>query len=118
MPLAPRRVKVRIVKPQPLLPRMHQVSTRVMQMKVQNRLSNVQTTRQLAEDNDLPEHLDFKKYMLAVHYRLEKKLNTGAISKASKAIQKKGFRDELRKCIKHNKSLKQFKCLTNENKRF
>ena len=73
---------------------------------------------QIAEDNDLPKCLDFKKYMLAVHYKLEKKLNTNAISKASKAIQKKGFLDELRKCIKHNKSLKQFKCLSNENKRF
>lgn len=73
---------------------------------------------QIAEDNDLKMCLDFKKYMLAVHYKLEKKLNTNAISKASKAIQKKGFKDELRKCIKHNKSLKQFKCLSNENKRF
>ena len=73
---------------------------------------------QIAEDNDLSKCLDFKKYMLAVHYKLEKKLNTNAISKASKAIQKKGFLDELRKCIKHNKSLKQFKCLSNENKRF
>jgi len=44
--------------------------------------------------------------MLAVHYRLEKTLNTGEISKASKAIQKKGFRDQLRNCVKHNKSLK------------
>ena len=78
----------------------------------------MQKKQQIAEDNDLPTHWDFKKYMLAVHYRLEKKLNTNAISKASKAIQKKGFKDELRKCIKHNKSLKQFKCLSNENKRF
>ena len=70
----------------------------------------------MAEDNDFSDQFNFKKYMLAVHYRLEKKLNTGAISKASKAIQKKGFRDELRKCIKHNKSLKQFKCLSNKNK--
>ena len=87
-------------------------------MKVENYRKKVQKRLQIAEDNDLPKGLDFKKYMLAVHYRLEKKLNTNAISKASKAIQKKGFRDELRKCIKHNKSLKQFKCLSNENKRF
>ena len=67
---------------------------------------------------DLKKFLDFKRYMLAVHYRLEKKLNSSTISKASKAIQKKGFKEELRKCIKHNKSLKQFKCLSLENKKF
>lgn len=89
-----------------------------MDFKCQNLVKKVQKELQIAEDNDLPRQLDFKKYMLAVHYRLEKKLNINAISKASKAIQKKGFLDELKKCIKHNKSLKQFKCLTNENKRF
>lgn len=47
----------------------------------------------MSDDKGVLENLDFKKYMIAVHYRLEKKLNTVAISKASKAIQKKGFHD-------------------------
>lgn len=59
----------------------------------------------------LAENLDFKRYMLAIHYCLEKKFNSFQLKKGSKSISKKGFYREITQCIKFNKSLKQFKCL-------
>ena len=57
---------------------------------------------------------DFKKYMFAIHYKLERRL-VGAVNlkRGSKFIQKKGFVKEFHDCVKHNKNLQDFKTCFN-----
>ena len=62
---------------------------------------------------------DFKKYMFAIHYKLERRL-VGAVNlkRGSKFIQKKGLVREFTHCKKHNRNLKEFTaCFKIKNKR-
>lgn len=103
-------MRVKFVRNPRALPRMAQTMEAISQNSLDDKCE-----QPVKVDEEAP-HIDFKRYLLSVHYHLERKmLNSSKISKASKAIQKKGFKDELRSCIKHNKSLRQFRCLSVEN---
>ena len=73
----------------------------------------------IEEDQASLAQFDFNKYMISIHYRLERKLLGEAfeLKKRSKFIQKKGFVKDFHLCVKHNKNLKNFKtCFNLKNK--
>ena len=62
---------------------------------------------------------DFKKYMFAIHYKLERKFGgANNLKRGSKYIQKKGFVRDFTICKKHNRNLREFTaCFKIKNKR-